>query len=215
VPSAPGGGGIPNASNSQLAPGGQVIRAQSYDFSITTSPKKVRTKTQAPLGAIGVTISGATLFNPYEADNSTVALAHNFTISDSAGHSGSFIDACTGHPNQNGQYHYHGLPTCLTAEVDRAKGASHIIGVAFDGFPIYGDRDIKGRKVKQRKLDSCNGITSPTPEFPKGIYHYVLLGVPTNRSSLRCFHGKVSLQTMRAVEAQVAYCWVGYVNRNR
>src|SRR4051794_31033342 len=106
VPSAPGGGGIPNAPNSQLAPGSQVIRAQSYDFSITTSPKRVKKQRQAPLGAIGVMISGATLFNPYEADNSTVALAHNFTISDSSGHSGSFIDACTGHPNQNGQYHY-------------------------------------------------------------------------------------------------------------
>jgi hypothetical protein len=209
VPSGPGGTAIPNASNSQLAPASQVIRAQNYDFSITTSPKKVRKKTQAPLGAIGVMISGGTLFNPYEADNSTVALAHNFTISDANGHSGSFIDGCTGHPNQNGQYHYHGLPTCLTSEVDRAKGPSHILGVAFDGFPIYGDRDIKGRRVKQGKLDACNGITSPTPEFPRGIYHYVLLDVPTSRSSLRCFHGKVSTQTMRSVSAQVAYCWVG------
>jgi hypothetical protein len=209
VPNGPGGTAIPTASNSRLAPAGQVVRSQNYDFSITTSPKKVRKKTQAPLGAIGVMISGGTLFNPYEADNTTVALANNFTISDASGHSGSFIDSCSGHPNPNGQYHYHGLPACLTAEVDRAKGPSHILGVAFDGFPIYGDRDSKGRRVKQGKLDSCNGITSPTPEFPKGIYHYVLLGTPTNRSSLRCFHGKVSTRTMRSVAAQIAYCWVG------
>ena len=48
------------------------------------------------------------------------------------------------------------------------------------------------------QLDSCNGITSPTPEFPKGIYHYVLLSAADSTSSIRCFTGTVdaSLTTM-------------------
>ena len=27
--------------------------------------------------------------------------------------------------------------------------------------------------ITASQLDACNGITSPTPEFPDGIYHYV------------------------------------------
>jgi YHYH protein len=95
------------------------------------------------------------------------------------------------HPTPMGQYHYHALPKCITARIDRPTGASHILGIAFDGFPIYGDRDIKGKKIAASKLDKCNGVTSATPEFPKGIYRYVLLDTTTSRSSIRCFRGEV------------------------
>ena len=40
--------------------------------------------------------------------------------------------------------------------------------------------------------DICNGIESPTPEFPNGIYHYVMLDVATVQSTIRCLHGKLS-----------------------
>ena len=90
-----------------------------------------------------------------------------------------------------GQYHYHGLPKCVTKQVDTATGPSHIIGIAFDGYPIYGDRDIAGKQLTSTDLDSCNGITSPTPEFPHGVYHYVLLDVADASSSIRCFTGTV------------------------
>ena len=81
------------------------------------------------------------------------------------------------------------------------EGHSKILGYAFDGYPIYGpigfvDKmsdtiiDIYNRNVKIMKssfildnneykfieglgdLDKCNGIFSPTPEYPEGIYHY-------------------------------------------
>jgi hypothetical protein len=206
VPNPGVGTGIPNASNSRAAPSSQVVGAQNYDLAISTKPRYLKKTTTAPLGAIGVTISGAVFFNPYEADNTTVALASNFTVKDQAGNDVPFIDPCNGHPNPQRQYHYHGLPACVTAQVDKPKGPSHIIGIAFDGFPIYGDHDVNGRKVKVKHLDRCNGIDSPTPEFPKGIYHYVLLNQPTSRSSLNCFHGKVGTGLTRAVHRQVSYC---------
>jgi hypothetical protein len=206
VPNPGVGMGIPSASNSHAAPASQVVKAQDYGFSISTSPRKLKATTAAPLGAIGVMISGAVLFNPYEADNTTVAMASNFTVKDSSGNEVPFLDPCNGHPNPNGQYHYHGLPPCVTSQVDKGKGPSHIIGLAFDGFPIYGDRDVHGKRVKAGKLDRCNGITSPTPEFPKGIYHYVLLNTPTAQSSMRCFHGRFSSATARTVRRQVLYC---------
>jgi hypothetical protein len=213
----PSGGamGNPSPSNSHAAPSSQAVKSQNYNFSITTSPRKLKKTTAAPLGAIGVMISGAVLFNPYEADNTTAALAANFTVKDSSGNDVPFIDPCNGHPNPTGQYHYHGLPPCVTAQVDKANGPSHIIGVAFDGFPIYGDRNIKGKQVTASQLDACNGITSKTPEFPKGIYHYVLLNVASPRSSLNCLHGSFTRAAASAVRRQVLYCALHTNKRSR
>jgi len=48
-------------------------------------------------------------------------------------------------------------------------------------------------------LDKCNGINSATPEFPKGIYHYVLLATLDARSSIACFHGEVDASQIQAM----------------
>jgi hypothetical protein len=34
-----------------------------------------------------------------------------------------------------------------------------------------GPRFINGKAIAVSQLDACNGITSPTPEFPTGVYH--------------------------------------------
>lgn len=180
---------VPGSTTAYAAP--DPTRAQSYDFRIPTTPKRAAQPTSTSLGTIGVMISGAALFNPYEGDGTTVATASNFTVKNAAGADVAFLDACNGHPTPMGQYHYHALPPCVTATVDQAGGASHLIGIAFDGYPIYGDRDINGAKVSAAALDQCNGLTSPTPEFPSGIYHYVLLDTADSRSSVRCFTGEV------------------------
>jgi hypothetical protein len=75
--------------------------------------------------------------------------------------------------------------------VDTSGGPPHILSIAFDGYPIYGARDIDGNAVPVSSLYECNGIVSPTPEFPTGIYHYVLPGTLHETSSIRCFHGTV------------------------
>jgi len=180
---------IPDASSAYA--GADPTRAQSYNFKIPTRPKRAASPTAANLGTIGVMISGASLFNPYEADSSTVALKANFTVKNSQGQDVSFLDSCNGHPNPMGAYHYHGLPTCITATVDAADGPSHLIGIAFDGYPIYGNRDQNGRVLAVSELDACNGIESATPEFPNGVYHYVLMDTPDAASSIRCFTGEV------------------------
>ena len=147
-------------------------KAQAYKFTIPSTPK-------------------------YSA---TVAMANNFTITDANGITASFVDKCAGHPvPMQGAYHYHGLSTCITSKVDKAAKPSHMIGLALDGFPIYGDRDIKGKQLTAKNLDMCNGIYSPTPEFPKGIYHYVLLGTADVRSSIACFHGVVDASQIQAM----------------
>lgn len=184
-----GGVRVPDASSATAEADPTV--AQQYDYTISLTPTKAAAPTSTSLGVIGVMISGASLFNPYEGDGTTVATQSNFFVLNAAGEEVWFLDDCAGHPTPMGQYHYHGLPKCVTASVDEANGPSHIIGIAFDGYAIYGDRDIDGNRITAADLDECNGITSATPEFPSGVYHYVLLDVADSTSSIRCFSGEV------------------------
>ncbi len=175
------------------------VRPSSLTFNVC--PAKAASTTATNMGAIGYMISGEAIFNPYEANGaSTPAMSDNvsyaFTTSGGIAETASFIDACNSHPTPiTGGYmwHHHGVPTCLAAQIDGTSGPSHLIGVALDGFPIYGGRDINGNTIATAQLDACNGITSPTPEFPNGIYHYVLpIGVTGRQSSLNCYAGTVS-----------------------
>ena len=189
---------VPDATTAMVIK--DPTKAQAYKFTIPSTPKYSATVTKTSLGSIGVMISGAVLYNPYEGDNKTPAMANNFTITDASGITASFVDKCAGHPIPNqGAYHYHGLSSCVTAKVDTTGKPSHVIGFALDGFPIYGDRDIKGKQLTAKNLDQCNGIYSATPEFPKGIYHYVLLGTADVRSSIGCFHGVVDASQIQAM----------------
>ena len=184
-----GGVVVPDASSATATDDPTV--AQSYDYLIPMTPTKAASVTSTSLGVIGLMISGASLYNPYEGDGSTVATQSNFSVKNVDGVDVWFLDDCSGHPTPMGQYHYHALPKCVTATVDTTDGPSHIIGIAFDGYPIYGDRDINGNQLTADDLDECNGITSATPEFPGGVYHYVLLDVADSTSSIRCFSGVV------------------------
>lgn len=182
-----------NASSAYI--GADPTIAQNYRFTIPLTPTKSDKPTSTSLGPIGVMISGAVLFNPYEGDGKSVATMDNFSLKNSKGEDVYFLDSCNGHPlPTQGEYHYHALPTCITQVVDKEGGPSHLIGVAFDGFPIYGDHAMDGSKLTATQLDTCNGITSATPEFPNGIYHYVLLDTKDSTSSIRCFSGTSSVK---------------------
>ncbi|MGA2970548.1 MAG: YHYH protein, partial [Acidimicrobiales bacterium] len=172
---------------------------------------------------IGFLLDGAALYNPYEANHSTVATSDNF-IASANGLTASFLDSCDGHPGPGGQYHYHGLPACLvsyatggattvtsvttisgttTSAVDEGNAASRrpvILGFAFDGFGIYDNVAMNGRTVRVASLDACNGIFSPVPGYPHGVYHYVLENVKGARSSIGCYHGVVSSAYTQALE---------------
>jgi hypothetical protein len=155
---------------------------QSYELELPLEPELAPVPFAPPAGGVGVIISGATMFNPYEADGSTVALNSQITV-DGVG----FVDTCNGHPTPGGVYHYHGIPVCVTERVDTPGEHSHIIGVAFDGFPIYGGQGEDGEAPED--LDDCLGHEGPTPEQPEGIYHYHLS--EEEPYSLPCLSGVV------------------------
>jgi len=171
-------------------------------------PSKATATTATSMGTIGTMISGAALFNAFDATGDP-AIAQNvsYSFTDASGQpqTASFIDTCNGHYTPavaKSTYHYHGVSSCITAEVDTAGGPSHLIGIALDGYPVYGDRDMNGNVITVAQLDSCNGITSATPEFPNGVYHYVLPeGVSTAQSSMQCYAGTVSQNLVARAQA--------------
>jgi hypothetical protein len=182
-------------------------------------PTKATSTTSTNMGPIGYIISGEFLYNAYEA-TTTPALGDNVSYTFTSGgttYTASFIDACNSHPtplNVGYTWHYHGVPTCVTTATDGAAGASHIIGIALDGFPVYGGRDINGNIISVSQLDSCNGITSATPEFPSGAYHYVLpIGVTNGSSSLNCYAGTVSTTVMAEMKKLACKMRDGKYNR--
>ena len=200
---APVNAGYPTAvasnkvGNLSLQPNTRTATPTVLTFNIC--PTKASSTTATNLGTIGMMISGGDLFNGAEATG-IAAMNDNVSYPAPDGSTAYFLDNCNAHyaprPGQTtagGQYHYHANSPCVTSLVDTTNGPSHIIGVALDGYPIYGGRDINGNLISLSQLDQCNGITSPTPEFPNGIYHYVLPeGVTSLRASLPCYSGVIT-----------------------
>lgn len=152
-------------------------------FTIPLQPTWSDEVTETGLGTIGLAISGAVYFNPYEGDGVSVALDNNFDVGGIP-----FLDPCSGHPlPDETQYHYHGVPYCITDEVDTPGEHSVIIGVLLDGYPVYGPLGEDGDAAAD--LDECNGHDGITPEFPDGIYHYHITEVSPYIMS--CYHGEV------------------------
>ena len=149
-----------------LAP--NTIASQNLTLRVPIAPT-VATPSDTPLGAIGIAVNGVAIFNQYAAGRSPLG-AEIVTF-----------DRYNGHPQQTGQYHYHVEPLWLTGN----NGASALIGVLLDGFPVYGPRDTDG--TAPSGLDSCNGHTHATPDVPAGIYHYHVTAGPPYISG--CYRG--------------------------
>lgn len=165
------------------------IAATPIDTTITTAPKYSETTTATQLGQIGVAINGARIFNDYEDRERTIVALNDNVIHDHA----AFVDECNGHPLGDGtNYHYHGIPLCLSAEVDVDGEHSYMIGVLQDGFPAYANQGEDGAVMTNADLDECGGHFGPTPEFPEGIYHYHLTADEAPYS-IDCYHGEIEM----------------------
>lgn len=89
------------------------------------------------------------------------------------------LDACGGHVDPSGYYHWHFGAESIQTNLDDAgaevtceieQDPEALVGFSYDGSPIYGpeeDRDIPS------DLDECSGHVSDTDEFGE-IYHYHL-----------------------------------------
>jgi hypothetical protein len=126
-------------------------------FKIPIKPFKATSSQATNLGAIGVALNGVPFFNQYAANNAPLT---NEVLG---------FDQYNGHPQQQGQYHYHVEPKYITAK----KGKAGLLGFLLDGFPVYGPESI-GKTLTTKDLDAFHGRTSVTTEYPNGIYQYVI-----------------------------------------
>lgn len=135
------------------------IRETTIEFSLPLVPALAKTPSCVPMGTIGVMSSGVALFNAVD-EQGRDAVAHEIQ------------DKCDGHPQREGQYHYHSLSRCL--EKGNGNGHSQLFGYALDGFGIYGRFGEDGKELTDADLDECHGHTHEIiwDGKPVVMYHY-------------------------------------------
>jgi hypothetical protein len=133
------------------------IRSYTLVAKLPATPALAKSPTCAG-GTIGVMRDGIPIYSSFDAGGRD-APAHEIQ------------DACGGHPQITGQYHYHSLPPCLT---DAGSKHSQLLGWALDGFGIYGPRGEDGKTLGSAGLDACHGHTHTIVWNGKRVrmYHY-------------------------------------------
>jgi hypothetical protein len=152
------------------------IESQSVAEAIPADPKLAKTASCANMGPVGVMLTGAQLYNALDGLGRD-AVAHEV------------LDACSGHPDQSGTYHYHSYSACMS---DPGSGHSKLLGYALDGFGIYGVRGTDGKTLTDAGLDACHGHTHAIVWNGKSVkmYHYHM--TREFPYSIGCYRGTVS-----------------------
>jgi len=132
------------------------IKAQTLTYTLNFSP--TYGTPQCMGGEAGVMLTGVALFNAFD------------TGGRDAG-AWEVQDSCAGHPQVEGEYHYHTLSSCITN-----TSVHSILGFALDGFPITGPQVDAGNILTTSDLDECHGLTSTVLVNNKYVttYHYVM-----------------------------------------
>ena len=146
------------------------IQTQSLTLNLPLSPKYG--DPQCMGGEAGIMLTGAVLFNGFDAGGRDAG-------------AWEVQDSCGGHPQVQGEYHYHTLSSCISD-----TSVSTIIGYALDGFPITGPKVGDNNILTTDDLDECHGIFSNLTVNGKSTmtYHYVM--TQDFPYSVSCFRAK-------------------------
>ena len=130
--------------------------ARTYDdsFTVSTNPTLANNTTATTLGLIGISVSGAAIYNDQEGSGSLDEAAA--TLDWTGGHIGPDV------------YHYHLEPHAITNDDDK------LVGILKDGFFIYG-RKCNATGDYPTDLDSSGGHTSTTQHTTTSEYHYHII----------------------------------------
>ncbi|WP_255362833.1 YHYH protein [Tenacibaculum sp. MAR_2009_124] len=139
-------------SYTRMSPGNIDDFNGSYTLSVSSEPGKANSTTSTGLGAIGIAVSGAVIYNDEEGPNVPL---------DNAVSSLDYSGAHTGPQS----FHYHLEPKAWSNDDHK------LIGVMADGFFLYGRRDSENGEYPS-DLDSSGGHFGPTIHNPDGEYHY-------------------------------------------
>ncbi|CAM3516414.1 YHYH protein [Flavobacterium gelidilacus] len=143
---------VATTSFSQMAPGNIDNFNGSYSLTVKASPTKASSSSATGLGAIGISVSGAVIYNDEEGPNVPL---------NSAVGSLDYNGAHTGPQS----YHYHLEPKSWSNDDNK------LIGVIADGFFLYG-RKCNSTGTYPTDLDASGGHTSTTQHSTTAEYHY-------------------------------------------
>ncbi|XP_060068403.1 uncharacterized protein LOC132548554 [Ylistrum balloti] len=134
--------GLPDHAFEKVNPNELASRNDVY--TVPKDPQIGTTTGCLSMGPIGMTVTGSMIYDPLNAQGQNAV----------EGPTQEQFDSYGGHTDPQGIYHYHKIPGSwlYTGEADE------LLGVAFDGFPIYGPMasDL-GRDVTNKDLDECHG----------------------------------------------------------
>lgn len=128
--------------NQQRSPGDIEDYINDYDLTVSVSPELAATSTATRLGAVGIAISGAPIFNQSEG-NGDLSLGVMQGFDRNGAHTGPET------------YHYHLEPQAISYDDDS------LVGIIADGFLIFGRRCYSTAGYPT-DLDESNGHTSVT-----------------------------------------------------
>jgi len=153
------------------------IGAQSLQVALPLWPALAAQASCAP-GALGFLLTGAVLFNALDAPGRD-AVAHETQ------------DACQGHPQESGVYHYHSLSNCLPDKREPG-GHSVLVGYLLDGFGLYGTYGENGQALASQDLDECHGHIHTIAWEGKQVAMYHYHATPDFPYTAGCLRGKYS-----------------------
>jgi hypothetical protein len=182
------GNGLPN-HHTGIFPVQQTDDAYKYDrnpnsikeiqiiYDLPLLPQIAENPACVPMGAIGVMKTGAVIFNALDAQGKDAA-AHEIQ------------DKCDGHPEIEGQYHYHNLSKCIE-ETTNGKH-SELVGYALDGFGIFGIYGENGKQLTDQDLDECHGHTHEILWDGKKVNLYHYHATKEYPYTIGCFKGTIA-----------------------
>ncbi|MGB0490075.1 MAG: YHYH protein, partial [Candidatus Poseidoniaceae archaeon] len=162
-------------------------------------------------GEIAFALNGVPIYGPEDGPGGDAVASHHGVYEEDRQE--IWLGLCHAHSGPGGTYHYHADGNCMHWHPDEGETwldyewpgntstntSSGVIGIAFDGYPIYGaygdagngtiEEMMSSYRLKAGEtgyngiddyeyveglghLDVCNGHFGPTPDFPNGIYHY-------------------------------------------
>jgi len=156
------------------------IKSQNIELSIPKVPTIMEEPECAGNGIVGIAKNGVPIYNSVGGDCCDLALKNLHRV-----------DECNGWADSQGVYRYHIYPTCLASCEFGTE--SDIVGVALDGFPIYGPIDDNGQQLTSADLDECHG------KWHGNEYRYhVTADFPY---FISCFRGRVPSQNKQGLSS--------------
>lgn len=144
-----------------LTPG--LIRSGSYTLTVSSAPEKASSSSATGLGAIGISVTGAPIFNDQERANEPL------DVNTAGG-----FDYAGGHVGPGG-YHYHIESSDVDENTTLSFNDEKLIGIMADGFLIYG-RKCNSIGDHPTDLDVSGGHTSSTQHSDsEQFYHYHII----------------------------------------